>query len=216
MFTRDLAEAAREDYLEGFGGGQNERMAYFGTTTSHRYNHLPADQVLRCFYSVFEENQKILISEFVGCVLSTDREDRVVRDQAAGLKPGWNYLKNKEFFAGIIDARRSVTLVTDIEVYHVGHFPYVVDELLWLADNGYQFFLDLDLHLHRIIAIPGPAHPALGQGVIENYKNGSNKKDADLSKAVMVQKLEVIKAHIVQLREARRAIAVPGSVFKPS
>ena len=114
----DSPFASCKDYHEGKGDGKSvEKPVLIGTRDALKSY---ADDV----------DAHHIASRFYG---------RILRPEARGDE--WTYKANEAFFAGVIEARRQVVVVSDIaNDPHSRLFAgYTCDELFWLHDNGYQF-----------------------------------------------------------------------------
>lgn len=135
-----------KDYQEA---RQTEGMAYFGS---------PAELV-----SLREDlalNQRG--SEFYGCIFYPEWRNEYHPDTV--------YEQNKAFWAGLIDARRPLTLLTDISKFRgLGN---TVDEMFWLQDNGYTFSPDPNHPIQTVVTPPEEEIPPT-ETFIEDYQKGS-------------------------------------------
>ena len=82
---------------------------------------------LRKYYESLKQKREE--SVFYGCVFYPE-----------GRGESWSEEANKAFWAGAIDAGRNFTFVSDPK--RIGTGSYVLDEMLWLQDNNYEFFVE--------------------------------------------------------------------------
>jgi len=77
-------------------------------------------------------------SFYYGRVLCPERKDRQFTP--------WDYYKNMAFWAGLIDHKRSLLLITDIAQYpnSRNQLSGTLSEIFWLLDNGYAYQPDPD------------------------------------------------------------------------
>lgn len=128
-------------------------------------------------------------SVFYGKVLCPERVGR------SDGEVEWKYYKNKAFWAGGIDQRRTFVLVSDIKFYmkngRVDPNKGTCKELLWLFDNGYSFSPASDNV--KTIARPDPRKRNF---IIRDYSlsNISEYKNAK-------EKLEKLIVDVVQKRK---------------
>ncbi|MCS5711534.1 hypothetical protein [Candidatus Berkiella aquae] len=90
---------------------------------------------------------------------------KVLNPEGRGEK--WSYKKNQAFMLGAIEAGKTFILVTPKSHYDSSFITGTIDELLWLKDNGYTFYVRND----DTVA----CHPPIKRSspIIRNYHNGN-------------------------------------------
>jgi len=137
-------------------------------------------------------------SQYFGCALLPERRQEE-----------WNYEKNKAFFAGAIDAKRSMLLISNIEHFKVG--GTTVDELFWLQDNGYEFRL-LQENPLQTLAIPTNVSD---NPQIRDYDKGKGTEKMLSWTARRIRFIESIKNPILQMRSQSSTQPTPFRLVTP-
>jgi len=124
------------------------------------------------------------------------------------LEETWDYEKNKAFWAGAIDKNRQFILLTDFDSYpgynkktgNKNKITGTMDEILWLEDNGYNFYPN-PANLIQTLCEP-PEHPR-PEKIIKNYRNGYD--DGEDCTVHMLDRIQKIKLKILESRNIQRA-----------
>ena len=111
--------------------------------------------------------------------------------------------KTKLSGRGIIDTRRPLILVTDINRYG-NRVTGTIDEILWLTDNGYTFRPNPH-DISQTLAIP--PRQTVQQPQITNYFNGGHGSESN--ERVMLRRFRAIKATVLAQRRQIRAQQQP-------
>lgn len=119
------------------------------------------------------------------------------------LEETWDYEKNKAFWAGAMDKNRQFILLTDFDSYpgydkktgNRNKITGTMDEILWLQDNGYNFYPNPANPIQTLC--DPPEHPRI-ERIIKNYRNGyDNGEDCTIQ---MLDRIKDIKDDILKSR----------------
>lgn len=177
--TRDFK--AMQDYIEA---SQGQGEAFIGSFKTAPFPGYHADVKTRG-----------PASPYFGQVFCPERLGRTDIDPVQEV-PAWSYEKNQAFIAGVIDANRPVRLIADISFYQK-KITGTVDEIVWLADNGYTFIPDPNNPLDTLILPPDPPR-APEQRIINYYENGRSLTPSERTE--MYEKFLAIRRNILVAR----------------